>query len=371
MDILHINSYSIASGLYKNLYRKLDNKGIKQKVYIPIKNKTDRRKNVINLKNGTFYYVNTFNNIDRVLYFTKISKSYKGLLNNVEIKDIDVAHAHSLFVNGGIANELYKDYKVKYITAVRNTDLNLFFKYFLHLRKKGIEILKNAYKIIFISPAHRKRLLNNYIPENIKEEIKEKAIVVPNGINDYWLKNRKSKFKSLDGNINLLYAGRIDKNKNVMTICKVTSELNKKGIETSLKIIGKGPEKKRIIKYANKFSYINVLGYMSKEKLLNNYRESDIFIMPSYNETFGLVYVEAMSQGLPIVYTKNEGVDGYFKKGEVGYAVSPDNIEGIVNKVKFIINDYDNISRRALSLSKKFSWDRVSDIYIELYSTLQ
>jgi glycosyltransferase involved in cell wall biosynthesis len=60
---------------------------------------------------------------------------------------------------------------------------------------------------------------------------------------------------------------------------------------------------------------------MPKEKLLNNYRNSDIFIMPSYNETFGLVYIEAMSQGLPIIYTQNEGVDGYFKEGSVGYSV--------------------------------------------------
>ena len=46
--------------------------------------------------------------------------------------------------------------------------------------------------------------------------------------------------------------------------------------------------------------------------------------MPSRYETFGLVYGEAMSQGLPIIYSKGQGVDGYFKEGTVGYGVVSD-----------------------------------------------
>ncbi|MFW6015829.1 MAG: glycosyltransferase, partial [bacterium] len=121
---------------------------------------------------------------------------------------------------------------------------------------------------------------------------------------------------------------------------------------------------------SNNHEIYNLYPYMSKKDLMNMYRSADIFIMPSYNETFGLVYLEAMSQGLPIIYTINDGVDGYFRKGEVGYSVNPDNIDDIAKKVELIINNYDDISNKAVELSKRFSWDIISDKYIEIYSKL-
>ena len=57
--------------------------------------------------------------------------------------------------------------------------------------------------------------------------------------------------------------------------------------------------------------------------------------MPSFPETFGLVYVEAMSQGLPIIYTKGQGIDGYFEDGKVGYPVNTKDSNDIVKKLRW------------------------------------
>ena len=67
--------------------------------------------------------------------------------------------------------------------------------------------------------------------------------------------------------------------------------------------------------------------------------------MPSFHETFGLVYIEAMSQGLPIIYTKGEGIDGYFKEATVGYSVNPKDVKNIVKKIEMIIHNYNKISK--------------------------
>lgn len=370
MNLLQINSYAISSGLYKNLYKKLDGKNIKQCIFVPVQNESDKGNNYIELKNGNFIYKNTFNTLDRVLYFTKINKSYKALKNNTDINRVDLSHAHSLFVNGGIANELYKEYNINFITAVRNTDLNLFFGKMIHLRKKGVEILKNSSKIIFISPAYKKRLINDYIPMELKSEIEQKSVVIPNGINNYWFENINLNKKKNNNQIKLIYAGKIDKNKNVLNICKVVQKLNNYGHNANLKIIGKGPEKKKIEKYISNYDCIKLLNFMPKEELIYNYKNSDIFIMPSYNETFGLVYIEAMSQGLPIIYTQNEGVDGYFKEGSVGYSVDPDNINDIINKIELIVTNYDEMSRNAVQKVQSFTWDKVSNQYIEIYKSI-
>ena len=50
---------------------------------------------------------------------------------------------------------------------------------------------------------------------------------------------------------------------------------------------------------------------------------NDLFIMPSLNETFGLVFIEALTQNLPIIYTIHEGVYGYFEDNKYGVAVNP------------------------------------------------
>ena len=65
--------------------------------------------------------------------------------------------------------------------------------------------------------------------------------------------------------------------------------------------------------------------------------------MPSFNETFGLVYIEALSQNLPILYTKSEGIYKYFEEGHLGIGVEPSNITSIKKGLDFIINNYQSL----------------------------
>lgn len=371
MIILHINSYYIGSKIYKNLYQKLDNININQKVFVPVKSNKKKQNNFTDLKNGEIVYKNTFNILDRILYYTKVNKSYKSLVKNVDFDNIDLVHAHSLFINGGIANKLKKEKGIKYITAVRSTDVVTFFKNMIHLRKKGIEILNNAEKIIFISPSYKNYLIEHYVPKNLQNDIESKSVVIPNGINDYWLKNSfeiGSNRNSLGNDIKLIYAGQFIKRKQIDKAISAAKKLHDEGYNIQFDIIGKGKERKHIEELISETPELfNLHGYMSKEELIGMYRNSNIFIMPSYNETFGLVYIEAMSQGLPIIYTQNEGVDGYFEKGSVGYAAKPDEINDMTEKIKLIADNYTKMSEDAVREAKRFSWDKVSDQYIDIY----
>ena len=83
-----------------------------------------------------------------------------------------------------------------------------------------------------------------------------------------------------------------------------------------------------------------------------------------------MVYVEAMSQGLPVIYTKEQGFDGNFEEGEVGYHVVYNNPIEIAKRIMDIKADYSNISKNAIEGSKRFNWDNISDEYIELYTNI-
>jgi glycosyltransferase involved in cell wall biosynthesis len=91
--------------------------------------------------------------------------------------------------------------------------------------------------------------------------------------------------------------------------------------------------------------------------------------MPSFAETFGLVYAEALSQGLPLIYTKGQGIDGYFRDGEVGYAVDPNDPEEIADRISMILRRYLEISNFCTAQAGQFSWERIGNIYKSLYES--
>ena len=89
--------------------------------------------------------------------------------------------------------------------------------------------------------------------------------------------------------------------------------------------------------------------------------------MPSKYETFGLVYPEAMSRGLPIVYTKNQGFDKYFDDGEVGFPINYSSIEDGAEAIIKILKNYNYMSNKCIENSRLFSWRKIADKYIIIY----
>ena len=95
--------------------------------------------------------------------------------------------------------------------------------------------------------------------------------------------------------------------------------------------------------------------------LVDIYKENDIFLLPSVNETFGRAYVEAMTQGLPVIYTQGQGFDKNFPDGEVGYSVPCDAPETIADRIEETIKRYDEISPECIEKSRLFYEDRIID----------
>lgn len=366
MNVLNINSYYSDSHFYKNLYDKMVEIGISVVVYIPV------LKNYKIEKDMGHYSVisNVYNNLERIFFYPKHKKIFYDIQNKLQINKFDLIHAHSLFSNGFIAYSLYHEYNIPYIVAVRNTDINLFFKKMFHLRSLGIKILKYASKIIFLSYSYMEIVLKSYVPNYLRDEIEKKCIVIPNGVDEFWLDNKFDGKKCCDRNkIRLIYVGVLNKNKNANTTLKSIDMLLKKGFRIEFTLIGKACDK-RILKKVLDKKYTNYVEHISKEELINYYRHNDIFIMPSKNETFGIVYAEALSQGLPIIYTKGQGFDRQFAEGYVGYSVKYNSREEISNAIIKILDNYSELSNNCENCAKKFSWDLIARQYREIYMSI-
>lgn len=313
------------------------------------------------------YLERDFGVLDRLLFYRKQHIIQKDIEKRVLCDSLSLIHAHNLFSAGFTAHKLSKKYGIPYVVAVRNTDVNFFFHYMIHLRHVGVEIMKDAAAVVFISPVYEQYVLKTYVPEKYRDEIARKSHVIPNGIDEFFLHNipNQPRWMADEKRIKLIYVGEINSNKNISTTIKACELLEAHGYVPSLTVVGPIIEKRcEVIKY-NRF--VDYCPNSPKEVVLELLRTCDVFVMPSIKETFGLVYVEAMSQGLPIIYSEGQGIDGYYEEGQVGFHVRSTNAQDIVNAIIKIRTEYSNISNRCLKTAKTFSWDDISGIYVNLY----
>lgn len=369
MRILHINCNYILSSLHQCLIERLNNEGVENDVFVAT---YDKKRSIVNTKE----YVKVeecFEKWDRICFDYKQSKILKCIKNTYNINNFDCIHAYTLFTDGNSAMKLSQQFGIPFVVAVRNTDVNDFFAKRVFLKNRGIEIMRKASYIFFLSESYKNQVFEKYIPSRYHEELLSKTCVVPNGIDDFWINNMPS-YEHEDINTNnviqLIYAGRIDKNKNIPTIQAAMNILRKKGIKTELEIVGRvedGNEFKKICKD----NYTHYIKALPKEKLLREYRQSDIFVMPSFTESFGLVYAEAMSQGIPVLYSKGQGFDRQFEEGLVGYNVDSKSAKSVAEGIEKVICNYATIKRNVVKCSHEFDWSKIAKVYCKIYNSLE
>lgn len=377
VKILHVSSDYPFTSVYEQLLLHFrPDIGQSHLMYVPLPKHTQCRHGLVRHSlNAEVLYSDDYTNFERLLYRRKLGRIRRSIERQVPIQDISVIHAHYLFSAGGIAWQMKQLYGIPYIAAVRNTDLNFFFKFAIHLRDFGVQILKDASRVVFISPAAREFIIGEYVPNCLRNTIDSKSEVIPNGIDDFWLQNMYARppRPHTSKSISLLYVGEVSKNKNIETSIRVTDTLNQRGYNASLDVVGDGPYLQRIVAMAQKRpETIHMHGRItSKKQLIKLYRNADIFIMPSLTETFGLVYLEAMSQGLPVIYTNYQGIDGYFEDGSIGYGCSPRDQNMIADRVEQVLEDYDDICARCTRAVQEFAWNKIASRYEEIYSSLE
>lgn len=341
--------------------------GIEQVVFSPVRSNAPIGNNEFVSKCTQFKYANVVRPIHRLLYHLKALRVYKALKQHVDLDCINLVHATTLFTDGIQAYKLYREYGVSYMVTVRNTDINDFLVKMPHTWVDGWKILLHAEKIFFISPALKHKFEHSIVIKPILSEIKDKLILMHNGIEDYYLDNINT--KSARGN-NIIYIGNFSANKNVVKLCKAVLELAKEDrfYDVKLTLIGGGHNRSNRIErlISSNADHIQFLGPIYDKKLIcEELRKNSIFAMPSITETFGLVYIEALSQGLAVLYTKGQGIDGYFSSS-VGESVNSQSIESIKQALVKLLTQRDNYDTESV-LFEKFRWRKIAEKYYLFY----
>lgn len=367
MRILQISNGLVVSKVHANLYKALSEQGAIQTIYCPVRSVSQEGRYSFEAERTDVVYDNIIKPYHRYLYHVKRAVIYGSLVKKVNCRIFDLVHAATLFSDGGQAYKIYRKYHIPYVVAVRNTDINGFLDMLPNTWAAGRKILCNAEMIFFISKALMDKFANHKVIKHILPEIKDRMVLIPNGIEDYYLEHISHEPHS---GHKVLYVGDFSSNKNVLRLGEAVLQLRAEAgfQDLTMTLVGGGKTNSNEVQlmienHPDVFKFLGPIH--DKDKLCEVFRSHSVFSMPSITETFGLVYIEALSQNLPVIYTKGQGIDGLFDDS-VGIGVNPLSVEEIKNAIRTILESPDDFSNKTVDF-EVFRWSNVAEKYMSFY----
>jgi len=277
----------------------------------------------------------------------------------------DLFHVHCAFDAGSVAKYFKDKLQIPYIITEHSTFFALS-KISSDQKKEALSIYENAEKVIVVSNPF-KQLLS----EKIGFE-KSKIYVVPNFIDTSYFNPESNIFLNSSGKGNIIltvshhdYKKRIDR---LLDAFKIISEQYQ---DWKLIIGGEGTETNNLISKAKELNLqdkVAFVGFLTKEQVRNYMKIANIFVLPSDVETFGVVVIEAMAMGLPVVATASGGPEDIITK-ETGILVGH-NTGSLANGIIELIANYECYDKMQIRsyIVNNFSGETIADKYIEMYS---
>jgi glycosyltransferase involved in cell wall biosynthesis len=281
--------------------------------------------------------------------------------------NLDLIHGHSMYSVGYSLNK-----NLPYVATLHGTQLNEFKQSLQygtslnHIITDFTSMLmerytaKKADKIIVVSNENRRDVIEQYkVPEN-------KIATIPNGVNVNDFKPSTCKSKTI------IFVGRLHERKGIDKLLQSFSKVVSEEPEARLKIVGYGEDESRLKDLAKRLNLksrnLEFAGFVADSELHELYTSSSIFVLPSYYEGFGIVLIEAMSAGLPLVSVRTGGATEVIEEGENGFLVDYDNMHKAI--VKLLGDETLRIKMGRMSrekVEKEYDWTKIADKILKVY----
>jgi glycosyltransferase involved in cell wall biosynthesis len=306
--------------------------------------------------------------LNQMSHFWNAKRYFKAIKNQFNFQLI---HAHTSLIDGNLALGLSRAFNTPYIITEHTGPFSVLIKglFLKHQTKKAI---KNANQLIAISP-----YMLNEIIKGINWQPEGKATLVPNlvDMNQFFIKDRK---KLKDANhIKILWVGHFVPVKQVEQLLLAFKKLivsKAQNEKISLNLVGGGDDESQMKKIAESLhlqEHVCFLGKATRAQLNDYYNQADFLVISSLTETFGLVAIEAMSCGLPILSTKCGGPEFTLQHEEVGILVGKsceEIFQGMQEMIKRLA--YFDKNKIRHHVKKNFSHEVVGKKIIQEYAAL-
>lgn len=270
----------------------------------------------------------------RGLMFKKNAK--KALENLLEKEDIDIIHGHYLFPAGAAAVEVGNEHGIKTYVTAHGSDMFEVYKKQPLMRSTIKNVLKRADCVLAVSNALKHEIIATGVTG-----ISDKTRICWNSvdINKFSLKENnsfKEEYKLTDKPI-VLFVGNIIKRKNVESLIDAKKIANS---DYYLVIVGDGPLFKKLKKKVEDENIRDVIFTGSRTDVENVIPSCDVLVLPSFSESFGLVLIEALACGKPVIGSNVGGITEIITD-DVGLLVDPNKVSTIAQAIDNVINDVE------------------------------
>ena len=210
---------------------------------------------------------------------------------------------------------------------------------------------------IAVSAAAR-HFADRYFPGDYK--------VIPNGVDISRFEAAEPIERWRDGIRNIFFVGRLENRKGVMDLLKAYRLLRKAGCECRLLLAGAGPLEKQVRRYllTRRTGGVELLGRISDTEKTRLFATADVFVAPATGrESFGIVLLEAMAAGKPIVASDIHGYRSVVRRGEQGLLVPPQNPRALAGALARLLSDdalRERMGASGRERVRQFSWESVT-----------
>lgn len=217
---------------------------------------------------------------------------------------------------------------------------------------------------IAVSPAAR-HFISRYFPGEYK--------IVPNGVEPGRYQRAVPIARYRDGVPNILFVGRMEPRKGLIHLLRAFRKLQRDGVRARLLLVGTGPGEREARRYVltRQLDDVEFLGRVSEAQKAQLFKTADIYVSPATGrESFGIVLLEAMSAGAPIICSDIHGYRGVVRRERDGILVEPGNADALAASIRRLIDDpalRAQLSRAGEERAQLFTWERVGQAVEEYY----
>lgn len=297
----------------------------------------------------------------------------KSLVDSI-YKDFkfDLIHAHVALPDGECAIKLNEKFGKSIVTTIHGQDMNYTVTLGEEYKNKVIKVLENSTEVIFVSNK-LKREAEKYTSKNNNFK------VIPNGISieDIVKTNNKRIDEEFENSSYILLVGNLIKTKGIDYAIDAFSQFHKKYDNLKLVIIGAGLERENLEKMCKDRKVLHKVifkGALSHDKVMEYMKNCLFFVLPSYKEGFGVVYIEAMAHGKAVIGCEGEGIADVIENKVNGILVKPKDLEDLRSNMELLIKNDKLRNEIGLNAEKQilssYTWENNATLNYNLYNKL-
>lgn len=300
------------------------------------------------------------------LMFRSFNKRMEKLYLEIIKKEgkVDIIHAHSSFWGGISASYISKKYNIPLVITEHSS-----LKYAKYVRESYKKYIFESYM-----SADRLIAVGNGLKIEMENYVSRPIEVINNmvDLNLFYIDNTEMEYKKND-TFQFFSCAFLEEGKGMEDLIKAFTK-SFRGKEVILRIGGDGSIRNKLeelIESLEMKKQIFLLGALSREEVACEMKRCNVFALPSEHETFGMVYIEALACGKPVIGANNGGAEDIIKKYN-GIIVEKKNIEDLSRALLRIKDDYSMYDKEEirektiLSYSEKMIVEKLKGVYKEV-----